>query len=78
MPLHKLGVSRLDAVVVTHPHADHTGGLSGVVYDYRPKRAYVGEGAGGAASALRSVGAAHHEGAPRHDAAIRRAAAPKC
>ena len=56
--LRKLGVSRLDAVVVSHPHADHTGGLSGVVYDYRPRQAYVGEGAGSAASALRSVGAA--------------------
>ena len=55
--LGRLGVSRLNAVVVTHPHADHTGGLSGVVYDYRPKLAYVGEGAGSAASALRGVGA---------------------
>jgi len=54
--LRQLGVSRLDAVVVSHPHADHTGGLSGVVYDYRPRQAYVGEGAGGASSALRSVG----------------------
>jgi len=55
--LRKLGVSRLSAVVVSHPHADHTGGLSGVVYDYRPKQAYVGEGAGGASAALRGVGA---------------------
>jgi competence protein ComEC len=55
--LRKLGVRRLSAVVVSHPHADHTGGLSGVAYDYRPKRAYVGESAGSAAEALRSVGA---------------------
>ena len=55
--LRKLGVSRLNAVVVSHPHADHTGGLSDVVYDYRPKQAYVGEGAGGASAALRGVGA---------------------
>lgn len=55
--LRRLGVSRLDAVVVSHPHADHTGGLSGVVYDYRPKAAYVGEGAGSATASLRAVGA---------------------
>lgn len=55
--LRRLGASRLNAVVVTHPHADHTGGLAGVVYDYRPKQAYVGEGAGSAGSALRGVGA---------------------
>ncbi|MFA4965785.1 MAG: ComEC/Rec2 family competence protein, partial [Thermoleophilia bacterium] len=55
--LGKLGVRRLSAVVVSHPHADHTGGLSGVVYDYRPRQAYVGEGAGNATAALKSVGA---------------------
>jgi len=55
--LRRLGVTRLSAVVVTHPHADHTGGLSGVVYDYRPRLAYVGEGAGSASGALQSVGA---------------------
>ena len=55
--LRKLGVSRLSAVVVSHPHADHTGGLSGVAYDYRPRLAYVGEGAGSAEASLRDVGA---------------------
>lgn len=55
--LRRLGISRLSAVVISHPHADHTGGLSGVVYDYRPKQAFVGQGAGSAAAALRAVGA---------------------
>jgi competence protein ComEC len=39
--LAKLGVRRLSAVVVSHMHADHTGGLSHVVREWRPRMAYV-------------------------------------
>jgi competence protein ComEC len=50
--LGKLGVKRLDAVVATHMHADHIGGLVDVVYDLRPRRAYV---AGPVKSALKAA-----------------------
>ena len=39
--LNKLGVRRLSAVVVSHMHADHTGGLTHIVRDRRPRTAYV-------------------------------------
>jgi len=39
--LAKLGVRRLNAVVVSHMHADHTGGLSRIVSEWRPRTAYL-------------------------------------
>jgi competence protein ComEC len=57
--LTKLGVRRLDTVVVSHLHADHTGGLPSVIAEYRPRRLLVaGRVTGGLASALRRAGTA--------------------
>jgi competence protein ComEC len=39
--LGKLGVRRLSTVFVSHMHADHIGGLPGVVADMRPRQAFV-------------------------------------
>jgi competence protein ComEC len=38
--LSTLGISRLDTLVVTHPHEDHIGDLAGIVQRYRPRVAY--------------------------------------
>jgi competence protein ComEC len=55
--LAKLGVRRLSAVVVSHLHADHTGGLSHIVREWRPRRAYVaGRPTRPLAGALRGAG----------------------
>jgi len=57
--LAKLGVRRLSAVVVSHMHADHTGGLTHVVSEWRPRTAYVaGTPTSALAGALRGAGTA--------------------
>ena len=57
--LAKLGVRRLDTLVISHLHADHTGGLPALVAEYRPRRAWVaGAVRGGLAAALRGAGTA--------------------
>ena len=50
--LGRLGVRRLSTVFVSHMHADHIGGLPGVVADLRPRQAFV---AGAVKSSLASA-----------------------
>jgi competence protein ComEC len=56
--LARLGVRRLDTLVISHLHADHTAGLPGLIRRYRPRWAWVaGPVTGSLASALRGAGA---------------------
>jgi len=55
--LARLGVRRLSAVVVSHMHADHTGGLTHIVSQWRPRTAYMaGRPTRRLAGALRGAG----------------------
>jgi competence protein ComEC len=43
--LWNLGIGHLDAVAVSHAHADHVGGMSAVIHNFRPRELWLAPGA---------------------------------
>jgi competence protein ComEC len=43
--LWNLGFNRLDAVAVSHTHADHAGGMNAVMHNFRPRELWLAPGA---------------------------------
>lgn len=57
------GVNDLDAILATHPDADHIGGLAGVLTEFTVERIYLNGGSSASATYTDFVAAVNREGA---------------